>query len=85
MIFHRKFANFVVQAAHPIVPVFIHHLKKQQALTNNDSSKIAMGQVLKETPECKARTTSIKELIRRYDENHKTGELVDNIALLYLS
>ena len=84
-IFHRKFADFVVQAAHPIIPVFVHHLKKQQALTNNDSSKISLGQVLNETPECKVRTTRIKELVRRYDENQKTDELVDSIALLYLS
>ena len=82
--FHRKFADYSVQGSHPTMPAFIESLKKQQALTNNDMSKLELGQTKEEARETKIRNARIQTLIGNFDETKDAGALVKGIATLYL-
>ena len=65
---------------------FIAHLQTQQSLTNNDLTKIEMGDVHKETKECKKRNARIQELLRRRrTEEIDVAQLLEGIATVYLA
>ena len=85
-LFHRKFRHNIVQGTHPSMLAFIAHLQTQQSLTNNDLTKIEMGDVHKETKECKKRNARIQELLRRRrTEEIDVAQLLEGIATVYLA
>lgn len=80
--FHRQYKQLQISPK-PTVPTCIENLQAQTRITHLDLTKIALGQVKKESVVTQRRTQCIATILERYLATGDTASCLDNIAQLY--